>query len=173
MPDNNYKIYVYTNKVNGKKYVGQTCNTLKKMANSNGSRYKKCKYFGRVIEKYGWENFEPKILYDNLTQTEANELEERTIKELNTTDINYGYNLRLGGQNSPNICLRIPVIQFDLNFNYIRRYDSITEAANATTKNISNISYACKHKYRQTGGYIWLFEEDYLNGNYNKQELLL
>ena len=61
MPDNNYKIYVYTNKVNEKKYVGQTCNTLKKMANSNGSGYKKCTYFGRAIEKYGWENFEPKI----------------------------------------------------------------------------------------------------------------
>lgn len=172
MDNNNHKIYVYTNKINGKKYVGQTCKTLKKRANGNGSGYKNCIYFGRAIEKYGWENFEPKILYDNLSQEEANELEAKMIKELNTTDIRYGYNLRLGGENSPNVRLMIPIVQFDLDFNYINKYDSMKDAEFYTKTSASAISSACKHVYRQAGGYIWLFEEDYLTGNYNKEKLL-
>ena len=38
--------------------------------------------------------------------------------------------------------------------------------------NQSNISYVCRHLYRQAGGYIWLFEKDYFTGNYNKEEML-
>lgn len=31
-----YKVYVYANKVNGKKYVGQTCRTLTERAGKDG-----------------------------------------------------------------------------------------------------------------------------------------
>ena len=34
-----YKIYVYTNKVNGKKYVGQTSRSLRERAGKNGCQY--------------------------------------------------------------------------------------------------------------------------------------
>lgn len=42
--DRRYKVYVYTNKVNGKKYVGQTCQSLEYRAN-NGRGYKRCLHF--------------------------------------------------------------------------------------------------------------------------------
>lgn len=42
--DRRYKVYVYTNKINGKKYVGQTCQSLEYRAN-NGRGYKRCLHF--------------------------------------------------------------------------------------------------------------------------------
>lgn len=173
MDDNNHKIYVYTNKINGKKYVGQTNRSLKRRANGNhGTGYKGCTVFWNAIQKYGWENFEAEILYDNLTQEEANELEIKTIKELNTLDDNYGYNMCIGGDGASNANLMLPVVQFDLNFHYIARYNSLHDAERNANIDKSHISSNCKHKTRQAGGYIWLFEEDYLSGNYNKEELL-
>ena len=59
-----YKLYVYTNKVNGKKYVGQTCKTLKRRAGKNGSGYYTCPIFSKAIQKYGWENFKSCIDFD-------------------------------------------------------------------------------------------------------------
>ena len=64
--DTRWKVYVYTNKVNGKKYVGQTCQPIEYRAN-NGRGYKRCVYFYRAIEKYGWDNFSCNILLENLT----------------------------------------------------------------------------------------------------------
>ena len=41
-----YKIYVYTNKVNNKKYVGQTRKSLKERAGNNGRCYNRSPDFG-------------------------------------------------------------------------------------------------------------------------------
>ena len=111
---NNYKVYVYTNKINGKKYVGQTCRTLKIRAGSKkGQGYKHCIRFYNAIQKYGIENFEAKILYDNLSLEEANKFEIKTISELKTTDSKYGYNICTGGEGAKNLSLMVPVVQFD------------------------------------------------------------
>ena len=47
--------------------------------------------------KYGWENFFHEILYDHLSQKQAEELEQKLIEEYNTRDSRYGYNIREGG----------------------------------------------------------------------------
>lgn len=66
-----HKIYKYTNKVNGKVYIGRTCRTLKERAGHNGSYYESCPYFWRAIKKYGWDSFEGKIIEEGLSDTEA------------------------------------------------------------------------------------------------------
>ena len=66
--ENNYKVYKYTNLINGKVYIGQTKTSLIKRAGSNGERYKGCRHFYLAISKYGWENFIPTILKNNLTK---------------------------------------------------------------------------------------------------------
>lgn len=93
-----YCIYCYTNKITGKKYVGQTCQTLEERAGKDGSGYKNCSYFFSAIKKYGWENFVGEILEDGLTLEQANEREQYWISQLNTIAPN-GFNLAVGGDN--------------------------------------------------------------------------
>lgn len=95
--DARWKVYVYTNKVNGKKYVGQTCRSLKERAGKDGKLYRQCTAFSAAIKKYGWDNFEPEIVADHLTRKEANDFEKVLISKLNTQSNKYGYNISSGG----------------------------------------------------------------------------
>lgn len=91
-----YSVYIHTNKLDGKKYVGQTSQKPEYRWN-NGKRYGHNEYFSRAILKYGWDNFSHEIVASNLTEDEANSLEETLIKELDTTNKDKGYNIMLGG----------------------------------------------------------------------------
>lgn len=89
-----YCIYAHINKINGKIYIGQTKNIKERW---KPSAYENCTKFYNAIEKYGWDNFEHKILFNNLTLEEANILETETI--INYDSVNMGYNLNYGGNN--------------------------------------------------------------------------
>ena len=91
-----WSVYVHTNKVNGKRYVGITSQQPEKRW-LNGRGYDSHLPIGRAIEKYGWENFEHDILYSDVTEREAKELEASLIKLYSTQDKQYGYNLTAGG----------------------------------------------------------------------------
>jgi group I intron endonuclease len=93
-----YCVYVHTNKVNGKMYVGQTCQKPERRWNS-GDGYKNCSYFYKAIKKYGWGNFEHEVIASNLTLEEANNFEDLLINKLDTRNQNKGYNLKTGGRN--------------------------------------------------------------------------
>lgn len=93
-----YIIYLRTNLVNGKQYVGQTSNFIKR------EREWKClktKYGNQFLindrEKYGLENWKVEILAEADNREEAWELERRFIKDLNTVYPN-GYNRAYGGK---------------------------------------------------------------------------
>lgn len=173
-----YKIYVYTNKINNKKYVGQTCVTLYERAEKNGIGYKNCSRFWNAIQKYGWENFEPEILYDNLTKEEADTLEIQTIASLHTQNDKYGYNIRGGGQ-LPSYYLCKPVVQLDLECNYITSYPSAKDASRMCHICASGICRVCNSisdyknsSYRKAGNYLWMWEEDYINHKYDKDIII-
>lgn len=92
---NNYKVYKHTCP-NGKVYIGITHqNPLTRWAGGFG--YETQAYFWRAIVKYGWINITHEILYDNLSEDEAKQIEVRLIKEYNSQDINCGYNIMPGG----------------------------------------------------------------------------
>ena len=88
-----HKIYVYTNKVNGKVYVGRTCATLKVRAGRGGKNYKRCSLFWKAIQKYGWENFEGEIIEEGLTNNEASEKEVFYIEKFEAYNPDKGYNI--------------------------------------------------------------------------------
>lgn len=96
---NNYKVYCLTNKINNKKYIGITKQDVLKRWKS-GKGYKKPTRIGSAIAKYSWNNFDKKVLFENLTSEEASQKEIELIKELDT--INKGYNVQSGGFNSNN-----------------------------------------------------------------------
>lgn len=94
---NCYCVYIHTNKINGKRYIGQTC-TQPNIRWKNGAGYKDSPYFYNAIQKYGWNNFDHQIVVTNLTKYEANEVEINLIKEFDTTNADKGYNLTAGGE---------------------------------------------------------------------------
>ena len=98
--DDNYCVYIHTNKINGKKYVGQTKHgdNPKEKRWKYGDGYKSCTYFYNAILKYGWNNFEHEIVVKNLTKDEAYSMEQKLISELDTRNPNVGYNIRIGGE---------------------------------------------------------------------------
>ena len=88
------KIYLTTNTINGKVYIGQTM-------------HNKLNYFGSdvniklAIKKYGKENFTKVILIDNILTLESlNCLEDFYIKLYDSTNPLIGYNISPGGRNS-------------------------------------------------------------------------
>ena len=91
-----YCIYLHRNKINGKVYIGQTCQKPEKRWNY-GHGYKNCPRFYSAIVSYGWNNFEHIILENNLTSDEANEKEQYYIKKYNSQNPDLGYNLTEGG----------------------------------------------------------------------------
>ena len=93
-----YCVYIHTNKINGKMYVGQTIygnNPKRRWGGGNG--YKGCEYFYNAIQKYGWDKFEHEIIANNLTADEADNFEKLLITKLDLRNPNKGYNLESGG----------------------------------------------------------------------------
>lgn len=93
-----YTVYLHVNKLNGKKYFGQT--KLKVEYRWRSGEGYKTQVFGRAILKYGWENFNHFIIAENLTPDEANDLESKLICEYMSNNPKYGYNVESGGLNS-------------------------------------------------------------------------
>ena len=91
-------IYCITNKINQKKYIGKTLNTVECRWKEHLKDYKRRKYEKRALydamNKYGVENFECETIGefpDNILE----EMEQNFIGEYNT--YHYGYNLTIGG----------------------------------------------------------------------------
>lgn len=90
-------VYMHTNKINNKKYIGITEQKPEDRW-KNGKGYKPTSHFRHAIEKYGWDNFEHEILFDNLTTEEAALKERELIAQYKTTNREYGYNNSNGGE---------------------------------------------------------------------------
>ena len=53
-----------------------------------------------------------------------------------------------------------PVNQYDLNMNFIKRYESIKEASNGNYSLYTHIGECCKGKHFSVGGYIWRYANE-------------
>lgn len=104
-----YYIYKFTNKKNGKHYIGQT-NNLQKRYNGHKSESFNPKASGYwlpfhcAIRKYGIENFSFDILeeiMDGESQNFINEREQYFIQYYNSLKDNNGYNVTIGGDGCP------------------------------------------------------------------------
>lgn len=96
-----YLLYLLENKINNKKYVGQTMRSLDvrikqhlKDAES-GSNY----LIHRAIRKYGIDNFNISVIKQDIEDKDIDDLEKFYIDEFNTYYENgFGYNQTLGGR---------------------------------------------------------------------------
>ena len=92
----NYIVYEHVNKINGKKYIGITSQSISDRSGAYGSKYK-TPLFRADIDKYGWDNFEHNIIAENLTREEAEMWEDCLINYLDLKNPEKGYNIHKGG----------------------------------------------------------------------------
>lgn len=99
---NHWIIYMYTFP-NGKRYVGKTKRTLSKRQRYNFTGYERCTVLWKAIQKYGIENIEQEILFENdMTDKNAARLEQVCIALFKVncnrfSNPKFGYNLTDGG----------------------------------------------------------------------------
>lgn len=100
-------VYMHVNKLNDKKYIGITSqkpnarwhNGYGYLEQSENGKYKQ-DAFAKAILKYGWDNFEHKILFEHLTADEAKAKEIELIAQYHTwlqDPACHGYNMTPGG----------------------------------------------------------------------------
>ena len=92
-----YAVYKHTNKINNKIYIGITTQKPSDRWRS-GYGYIGNQHFFRAIKKYGWDNFNHEILYENLEENEALEKEKELIQFYNSNNSEFGYNKDNGGR---------------------------------------------------------------------------
>lgn len=98
-----------TNKINGKKYVGQTNNFNKRMnghksdaINPNSHSYNLP--LSSAIRKYGWENFDNRVIEEISDEEDfryVNDRERFFINHYRSLSTQNGYNVALGGAGRP------------------------------------------------------------------------
>lgn len=168
-----YKIISPSNKI----YIGQSIN-----CNSRINNYKKlynCKgqvLLYRSFLKYGVENHIFEII-EECSLEQLNEREIYWIEKLNL--INDGLNIRMGGRGGgkntekQKIYLREkhshrskPIIQYDLNGNFIKEWVSINDVNRNLGIDMSALIQCLKNKKQtSTNGYMWVYKEKYISKN--------
>ena len=97
-------IYQIKNKINNKKYFGQTIRTLIARIDDYKRGFGN-DYLNNAFNKYGWDNFEFSVIDTASTIDELNNKEIYYINKYNTNNRKFGYNIELGGGN------KIPTIE--------------------------------------------------------------
>lgn len=162
--DKKWLVYIHISPSN-KYYIGITSQTAEQRWRK-GKGYKTCVKFFKAIQKYGWENFEHIILFENLSREIANEIEKYLIAKYDTID--NGYNITEGGYTSnpklPKEELRRnskrnkKIYRYNLDGEYIDEFFSISEAERVTSILGSSIGNCAKGKLLHAGGYMWRYK---------------
>jgi len=93
-------IYVVSNIINGKRYIGFTSNELKKRKYQHKQKSESNSPFAfhKAIRKYGWDNFEWEVIYESWDHEHClTVMEPHFISEYNSFGEN-GYNMDNGGK---------------------------------------------------------------------------
>lgn len=162
-------IYITTNLVNGRLYVGQ-----KKIRSGWETYLGSGDALKKAIQKYGRENFERKIIDIAFSVNELNYLENLYTRMFNAVDSRKWYNICYGGINGAANHQKKPVKLFDIKGNLIEQYDSISRASNITGDSRDVIRNSCNGKIVMTKcKHIWRWAEDDFNKyptEYGKRE---
>lgn len=183
---NNYILYMHISPSN-KYYIGITSQNIEKRW-QNGYGYKTNKHFWRAIQKYGWDNFEHKILNQNLTKAKAEELEIYYIQKYNSTNVDFGYNKAPGGKLLPKFTEETKkkmsenhadfklgnhpqakrVYKYEKETGkYICGYDCVASASIETNISRESIAGIARGDELTAGGFRWSYEKQDNIGEFN------
>lgn len=134
-------IYCIRNKINNKKYIGQSKNYIERIKRhfktaTYDMNNKRVYPIHRAINKYRKENFEHYIIDSASTNEEANNKEIFWINFLDTMNKEKGYNLHEGGVFSGST-VKLKVSKIDpKSFCVLDIYESLVEALIKKWKNL-------------------------------------
>lgn len=148
-------IYLISNKINNKIYIGQTINFNKRMREYKNNFSKEQPKIHRAIDKYGWDNFDKLILDIAYSKEELDILECFYIEKFQS--IAFGYNLMSGGSTSKHSEISIQKMRDAhkgeknhhfgkrgiLSFNYGRKMSSETKSKQKISKQYKMIKVIC------------------------------
>lgn len=140
-------IYLVTNNINNKKYVGQTICSIQERWNGHTHYRESSIGFDVAVHEYGKENFVVEELEklsastkDELQQI-LNEKEIYYIKRFSSLVTEWGYNIDAGGRT--NNSYMHPVVAYNLGGEMLNQFDSYTDAANYYNVDPKSISKCC------------------------------
>lgn len=178
MFENNIGIYKWTNKLNGKSYIGQSANLINRKRNFvKFTQPYSGMLINRAREKYKNINYWEYEVLEYCLEEELNEKEIYYINLYETNNPKTGYNLNEGGSegnhHTKETIERIintkskPIVQIDVESGeVIKVWKSATEASKELNIHRRLISKCCLGERKTTGGYIWKFCDD---NDFNKQ----
>ena len=159
MNSNKYCVYIHTNKLNNKVYIGITKNSPSKRWKGGKGYLTVGGDFYNDIVKYGWDSFKHEILYTDLDFEEATRIEVDLISKYKSTNPKYGYNKTEGGRRgitgSGNGASK-PVMAMK-NGVEVARFECAADGARFVNGNRSNIINACKGRIKTAYGYQWRY----------------
>jgi len=154
-------IYITTNLINGKKYIGKDENNVKSYIGSGLE-------ISSAIRKYGKENFIKEVLAECETSEELNELEIYYIDYYNAQKSELFYNIApggTGGRISKDYKYReIPILEINKNFDIVCEYKSSKEAALVNNLNYKMLNAVCNKRRKHLKNRFFVFKKDYNKG---------
>jgi group I intron endonuclease len=101
-----YTIYCHIHVDSGRRYVGLTSQTVEKRWKNHihaakSSNGKNCFHFANAIRRYGKDAFTHEVLEVCTDLDQANLAEEWWIRQLDTRNPEFGFNLKQGGSHTP------------------------------------------------------------------------
>ena len=160
-------IYLITNNINDKQYIGQTNRTIDFRFQQHQYRSTKAKYTQPIysaFKKYGIESFSVREIckLEGKTKEQLSELlnsQEILFIDKYNSKVPNGYNVLDGGNVNPTYLTAIPVYQFDIDGNLIYKHESISECIR--TVGLKGETSLRKHIKELTlyKGYYWSFDE--------------
>lgn len=172
-----WSVYVHTNKINGKKYVGITSAKKPYLRWGCGHHYIGCRHFYFAIQKYGWNNFDHKIVVSGISKKLAEAIERGMIAHYKTTDNRFGYNIQSGGilsgglspeglqslkdcNSGINAKNRRVAVVFDLSGKKVQEFCTIRNAAKFLGVTDGYISQHIYSRHGTCGGHIVRLKSD-------------
>lgn len=160
-----YSVYIHTNKLNGKKYVGITKQKPERRW-QNGHGYRDNDYFYKAILKYGWDGFKHEIVKDGLAKEEACSMEIELIEKYECTNREKGYNVSAGGETGLVNIMRgkdnpksTAINVYDEEGNFIAKYETQTATAEALRIKRQGIGKCCTGQVHSYRGYIFEYAD--------------
>ena len=163
-------IYVFSDEYGVPKYVGKTKNLNLRIKQHIKDRLKRKSHFYNWLNKQISQDKEyfidilEEVTQDNWQEREIywiQHIKENNYPLTNMTEGGDGNNLSLIGITPK--CVedaKIPIIQYDLNGNFIKEWESIVEAANFVHSSTSCISHVAKGKGKYAKKFQWRYKAE-------------